>query len=79
MNITTARIAAAGTGIAAALSFAAIAHAGTMPVTHPGEPTVAMTITNHSVASLNCCIGVRQSRGIHLFAGSNCPCWATQQ
>ena len=48
MNITTARIAAAGTGIAAALSFAAVAHAGTMPVTHPGEPTIAMTITNHT-------------------------------
>lgn len=48
MKITTARIAAAGTGIAAALSFAAIAQAGTMPVTHPGEPTVAMTITNHT-------------------------------
>jgi len=48
MNITTARIAAAGTGIAVALSLAAIAHAGTLPVTHPGEPTIAMTITNHT-------------------------------
>lgn len=48
MKNTTARIAAAGAGIAAALPFAAIAHAGTMPVTHPGEPTIAMTITNHT-------------------------------
>ncbi|MGC4934395.1 hypothetical protein ACLQ3C_12010 [Gordonia sp. DT30] len=40
----------AGTGIAAALAVAGagLASAGTVPVTHPGEPTVAMTLTNHT-------------------------------
>ncbi|MGW5524862.1 hypothetical protein [Gordonia sp. NPDC003950] len=40
----------AGTGIAAAIAVggAGLASAGTVPVTHPGEPTVAMTLTNHT-------------------------------
>ena len=46
------RIAAGVVGIAAAagigLGAAGAAHAGTMPITRPGEPTVAMTITNHT-------------------------------
>ncbi|WP_439031045.1 hypothetical protein [Gordonia terrae] len=51
MKITT-RIATATLGLAAAagiaLGAAGAAHAGTLPVTRPGEPTVAMTITNHT-------------------------------
>ncbi|MCD2147167.1 hypothetical protein [Gordonia paraffinivorans] len=31
-----------------ALGAAGAAHAGTMPIVRPGEPTVAMTITNHT-------------------------------
>ncbi len=46
------RIAAGTLGLAAAtgiaLGAAGAAHAGTMPITRPGEPTVAMTITNHT-------------------------------
>lgn len=40
----------AGMGIAASLAAggAGLACAATVPVTHPGEPTVAMTITNHT-------------------------------
>lgn len=40
----------AGIGIAAGLAAtgAGLASAGTMPISHPGEPTVAMTITNHT-------------------------------
>ncbi|MGC4935968.1 hypothetical protein ACLQ3C_20060 [Gordonia sp. DT30] len=40
----------AGVGIAGALAAggAGLASAGTVPVNHPGEPTVAMTITNHT-------------------------------
>lgn len=40
----------AGIGIAAGLALggAGLAGAGTVPVTHPGEPTIAMTITNHT-------------------------------
>ncbi|WP_431817237.1 hypothetical protein [Gordonia jacobaea] len=40
----------AGLGIAGTLAAAGVgaAHAGTLPVNHPGEPTVAMTITNHT-------------------------------
>lgn len=37
-------VATAGIGLAAA----GAADAGTLPVTHPGQPTVAMTITNHT-------------------------------
>lgn len=56
MNTTTTgrrlsrnRIAAVGAGLAVAAAVGAgTAHAGTMPITHPGEPTVAMTITNHT-------------------------------
>ncbi|MCB0929811.1 MAG: hypothetical protein U0R77_09055 [Mycolicibacterium insubricum] len=48
MKNAVAQIAVVGAGIAAALSGSALAHAGTMPVTHPGEPTIAMTITNHT-------------------------------
>ncbi|GEE02718.1 hypothetical protein nbrc107696_31640 [Gordonia spumicola] len=64
MNTTTAttgrrlsrnRLAAAGAAVAIAAGITAAAavgagaaHAGTMPITHPGEPTVAMTITNHT-------------------------------
>lgn len=46
------RIAAGTLGLAAAAGIAlgasGAAHAGTMPITRPGEPTVAMTITNHT-------------------------------
>ena len=49
---TTTRIATATLGLAAAtgiaLGAAGAAHAGTLPITRPGEPTVAMTITNHT-------------------------------
>ncbi|MFW0793790.1 hypothetical protein AAFP30_08265 [Gordonia sp. CPCC 205515] len=40
----------AGLGIAAGLAVggSGLANAGTLPVTHPGEPTVAMTLTNHT-------------------------------
>ncbi|GEE00046.1 hypothetical protein nbrc107696_04920 [Gordonia spumicola] len=62
MNSTTAgrrlshnRLAAAGAAVAVAAGITAAAavgagaaHAGTMPITHPGEPTVAMTITNNT-------------------------------
>ncbi|MEP9415701.1 hypothetical protein ABLE92_15340 [Gordonia sp. VNQ95] len=52
-HLSTARLAAAGVGVACltagALALTApAAHAGTLPVTHPGEPTIAMTITNHT-------------------------------
>jgi len=46
------RIAATAVGAAAvagiALAGTGVANAGTVPVTHPGEPSVAMTITNHT-------------------------------
>ncbi len=49
------RLAAAGAAVAVAAGITAAAavgagaaHAGTMPITHPGEPTVAMTITNNT-------------------------------
>lgn len=49
---TTHRITAglAGLGAATVLGFglAGAATAGTMPITRPGEPTVAMTLTNHT-------------------------------
>ncbi|MGW9265740.1 hypothetical protein ACWGSV_16395, partial [Gordonia terrae] len=49
---TTTRITTATLGLAAAagiaLGAAGTAHAGTLPITRPGEPTVAMTITNHT-------------------------------
>ena len=53
MNTTTTRrITAAAAGVAGIAAvgagFAGIANAGTLPVTHPGEPTIAMTITNHT-------------------------------
>ncbi|WAC57742.1 hypothetical protein [Gordonia sp. SL306] len=55
MNTTARRITAATAGIAgiaAAVGIGLIgtgtANAGTMPVTHPGEPSIAMTITNHT-------------------------------
>ena len=50
-NVKTRTLAAiAGLGIAGALAAggAGLANAGTLPVTHPGEPTVAMTLTNHT-------------------------------
>ncbi|MGV9827238.1 MULTISPECIES: hypothetical protein [unclassified Gordonia (in: high G+C Gram-positive bacteria)] len=50
-NVKTRTLAAIGAvGIAGALAAggAGLAHAGTLPVTHPGEPTVAMTLTNHT-------------------------------
>jgi hypothetical protein len=52
MNTTTRRIAAATAGVAAVVGIGLIgtgvANAGTLPVTRPGEPTIAMTITNHT-------------------------------
>ncbi|MGV9711640.1 hypothetical protein ACWDTI_13360 [Gordonia sp. NPDC003424] len=52
MNTTTRRITAAilAAGAATTIGIAATgaAHAGTMPITRPGEPTTAMTITNHT-------------------------------
>lgn len=49
---TSHRITAAlaGLGAATAIGFglSGTANAGTMPITRPGEPTVAMTITNHT-------------------------------
>lgn len=49
---TSHRITAGLAGLAAtagiALGAAGAANAGTLPVTRPGEPTVAMTITNHT-------------------------------
>ncbi|AZG46943.1 hypothetical protein [Gordonia insulae] len=55
MNTTTRRITATTVGLAGIAAAAGIgllgagaANAGTMPVTHPGEPSVAMTITNHT-------------------------------
>lgn len=46
------RVAAAAIGVAAAggilVAGAGAAHAGTVPVTNPSEPSVAMTITNHT-------------------------------
>ncbi|MDL9935401.1 hypothetical protein QSJ18_01445 [Gordonia sp. ABSL1-1] len=51
MNTTT-RIATATAGLAGIAAIGLIgagaAGAGTMPVTHAGEPSVAMTITNHT-------------------------------
>ena len=50
-NVKTRTLAAiAGLGIAGALAAggAGLANAGTLPVTHPGEPSVAMTLTNHT-------------------------------
>ena len=50
-NVKTRTLAAlAATGIAAGLiaGGAGLASAGTVPVTHPGEPSVAMTLTNHT-------------------------------
>lgn len=47
---TLTRITAGGLGVAAAAAIgfgvAGAANAGTVPVTHPGEPSIAMTITN---------------------------------
>lgn len=49
---TSHRITAGLAGLAATAAIvvggAGAANAGTLPVTHPGEPTVAMTITNHT-------------------------------
>lgn len=49
---TSQRIIAAVAGLTAtvgiALGAAGAANAGTLPVTHPGEPTTTMTITNRS-------------------------------
>lgn len=56
-TITTARrfrnralvgLAGLGVGTGLVLGGAGLATAGTVPITHPGEPTVAMTITNHT-------------------------------
>ncbi|MGV9824982.1 hypothetical protein [Gordonia sp. NPDC003429] len=51
-KITSRRVAAAvaGVAIAGGLATAGVgaAHAGTMPINRPGEPTTAMTITNHT-------------------------------
>lgn len=47
-RITTAVGALAIAGGIAAAGGAGAAHAGTIPVTHPGEPSIAMTVTNHS-------------------------------
>ncbi|RPA59883.1 hypothetical protein EF294_11535 [Gordonia oryzae] len=58
MNTTTAArrlrdraligLAGLGVGTGLVLGGAGLATAGTVPTTHPGEPTVAMTITNHT-------------------------------
>ncbi|NDK92009.1 hypothetical protein GYA93_20905 [Gordonia desulfuricans] len=47
-NRTIAGLAGVGVAAGLALGGAGLASAGTMPVTHPGEPTIAMTITNHT-------------------------------
>ncbi|GAB2670786.1 hypothetical protein GCM10027169_35760 [Gordonia jinhuaensis] len=51
-KFTTRRAATAAVGIAVAagatVAGVGLANAGTLPVTHPGEPTTAMTITNHT-------------------------------
>ncbi|MYR07616.1 hypothetical protein GTV32_15460 [Gordonia sp. SID5947] len=49
-RITAATVGIAGVAAAVGIGLAGAgaAHAGTMPVTHPGEPSVAMTITNHT-------------------------------
>ena len=51
-KITRKRAVAGVAGLAVVAGLAAtgagMANAGTLPVTHPGEPTTAMTITNHS-------------------------------
>lgn len=51
-TITSRRIIAGAGALAIAGGLAAagagLACAGTVPVTHPGEPTIAMTITNHT-------------------------------
>ncbi|MFW0793365.1 WS/DGAT domain-containing protein [Gordonia sp. CPCC 205515] len=52
MNTTTRRLTAGVLTAAAATTIAlgatGVANAGTMPVNRPGEPTTAMTITNHT-------------------------------
>ncbi|MYR07792.1 DUF1298 domain-containing protein [Gordonia sp. SID5947] len=52
MNTKTRRIAAGIAAVAATagigFAVAGTANAGTLPVTRPGEPTIAMTITNHT-------------------------------
>ncbi len=52
MNTKTRRITAAvaAAAVVTGIGFAATgaANAGTLPVTHHGQPTVAMTITNHT-------------------------------
>ena len=47
-NRILAGVAAVGISAGLAAGGAGLANAGTLPVTHPGEPTVAMTLANHT-------------------------------